>query len=172
MASGSGCICSHCLCASHQGETWKFVRRSEYDATGERGSVEGTENNARLKCHHDMSLLLNDELGTVHSFRSTLSMRCSPSVQELQELAKRMESSRNKAEKRLGAALVGGLLPRYLETGGGRRRAAERAAALEAAPKKRSSRLQVRLPTSSAQLPQTVKIPERFTCHHVHDRML
>lgn len=72
----------------------------------------------------------------------------------------RMEASRNKTEKRLGAALAGGLLPRYLETAGGRRRAAERAAALEAAPKKRSSRLQVRLCSSSAQLTPIVKIPE------------
>lgn len=60
----------------------------------------------------------------------------------------RMESSRSKAEKALGAALAADVLPRYVETAAARRRAADRAAALEAAPKKRSSRLQVRQPRS------------------------
>lgn len=51
-------------------------------------------------------------------------------------------SSRNKVDKRLGAALSKEVLAAYKETAGVRKRAADRAAALEAAPKKRSSRLQ------------------------------
>ena len=65
-------------------------------------------------------------------------------AQEMEELASRMDTSRSKVEKRLAGVLLQQVLPSARESAAGRRRAAERDMALEAAPKKRSSRLQVR----------------------------
>lgn len=64
-------------------------------------------------------------------------------MQEITELTERLSGSRNKAERVLRDAICEGVLPELLETVAARKRTAERLAAIEAAPRKRSSRLQV-----------------------------
>lgn len=78
-----------------------------------------------------------------HRATGTKWQKRSSSLQEITELTERLGTSRNKADRALGDAISADVLPGLLDTGNARRRAAERAAALEAAPRKRSSRLQV-----------------------------
>lgn len=66
-------------------------------------------------------------------------------LEELEQLIARLSASRNRDERHLHDELVEDIQPMLLETAGARRKAEERAAALEAVPKKRSSRLQARL---------------------------
>ena len=73
-------------------------------------------------------------------------------LEELAQLIERLSASRNRDEKRLHDELVGDIQPMLVETAGARRKAEERAAALEAVPKKRSSRLQARTPADSLHL--------------------
>ena len=65
-------------------------------------------------------------------------------LEELEQLIERLSASRNRDEKRLHDELVEDIQPMLVETAGARRKAEERAAAMEAVPKKRSSRLQAR----------------------------
>ncbi|KAK9858425.1 hypothetical protein WJX84_005475 [Apatococcus fuscideae] len=65
------------------------------------------------------------------------------SVEEIEGVADSFSNSRNRAEKSLSATLVRDILPKLRETVAARRRAEERAAAIEAMPRKRSSRIQV-----------------------------
>lgn len=64
-------------------------------------------------------------------------------LEEMSELASRLGASRNRHDKALHEFLTLELLPKLIDTVSARKKADERAAALEAMPKKRSSRLQV-----------------------------
>ncbi|CAL8467238.1 g6774 [Coccomyxa elongata] len=64
-------------------------------------------------------------------------------LEDMSDFAARMSASRNKNDKALHDLLTTSLLPKLMDTVQARRKAEERAAALEAMPKKRSSRLQV-----------------------------
>lgn len=64
-------------------------------------------------------------------------------LQEITELTERLSGSRNKAERALRDSICDGVLPGLLDSVAARKRASERLAAIEAAPRKRSSRLQV-----------------------------
>ena len=71
-------------------------------------------------------------------------------------------------DKALAVELSEYLLPGLLETAAARKRAAERAAALEAAPRKRSSRLQVK---GVSELPLTeVLLARGFNASHEANR--
>lgn len=74
---------------------------------------------------------------------SDLSFRRPAPLQEITELTERLSGSRNKAERALRDAICDGMLPGLLDSVAARKRASERLAAIEAAPRKRSSRLQV-----------------------------
>eukprot|EP00884_Botryococcus_braunii_P017978 jgi/Botrbrau1/4864/Bobra.0032s0021.1 len=65
------------------------------------------------------------------------------SIEDISEFIGQLTSSRGKAEKQLAETLSANILPRLIESTGARRRAEEKAAAIEAAPRKRSSRQQV-----------------------------
>jgi hypothetical protein len=65
-------------------------------------------------------------------------------LEEMSDFAAKMSASRNKNDKALHDLLTTSVLPKLMDTVQARRKAEERAAALEAMPKKRSSRLQVR----------------------------
>ncbi len=72
-------------------------------------------------------------------------------LEEIEELSDRFSTSRNRSEKSISSRLASDILPRLRETVAARRRAEERAAAIEAMPRKRSSRIQVSsIPVSSA----------------------
>ena len=64
-------------------------------------------------------------------------------VEEISEHAQQLDTTKSKSERTLHSVLTNGILPRLVETANARKRAQEKAAALEAMPKKRSSRLQV-----------------------------
>jgi hypothetical protein len=64
-------------------------------------------------------------------------------LQEITELTERLSGSRNKAERALRDSICDDVLPGLLDSVAARKRASERLAAIEAAPRKRSSRLQV-----------------------------
>ena len=64
-------------------------------------------------------------------------------LEDLADFSARLGASRNKSDKALHEVLEGDILPQLRDTVQARRKAEERAAALEAMPKKRSSRLQV-----------------------------
>lgn len=64
-------------------------------------------------------------------------------LEEISDFAARLGASRNKSDKALYEFLTLELLPKLIDTVSARKKADERAAALEAMPKKRSSRLQV-----------------------------
>lgn len=68
-------------------------------------------------------------------------------LEDVEELSERFAGSKNKAEQSLHARLAKEIVPGLKETQGARKKASERAAASEAAPRKRSSRLQVRIQT-------------------------
>ena len=68
---------------------------------------------------------------------------CHP--EEVQSFTATLEGSKTRSERSLHAVLANGIVPRLVETANARKRAQEKAAALEAMPKKRSSRLQVRI---------------------------
>jgi len=110
-------------------------------------------------------------------------------LEELEDLIRRLGASRNRDEKRLADELAEDIQPMLLETAGARRRAEERAAAMEALPKKRSSRLQARrafrshpralahsavtltpLPAQRAKAPWC-KTPRRHDKRSPHDRV-
>lgn len=78
-------------------------------------------------------------------------------LEDLSEFASSLESSRNRGERSLYSTLANGILPRLVETANARKRAQEKAAALEAVPKKRSSRLQVR---------QRLAVKSSYDCEH------
>lgn len=65
------------------------------------------------------------------------------SLEEISDFAARLGASRNKSDRALHEFLTLQLLPKLIDTVSARKKADERAAALEAMPKKRSSRLQV-----------------------------
>jgi len=71
-------------------------------------------------------------------------------LEGLEDLIRRLGASRNRDEKKLADELAEDIQPMLLETAGARRRAEERAAAMEALPKKRSSRLQARAAAARA----------------------
>ena len=64
-------------------------------------------------------------------------------LEEMAAFVEKLSASRNKSERSLHTVLANGIFPRLVETANARKRAQEKAAALEAMPKKRSSRLQV-----------------------------
>ncbi|KAK9815143.1 hypothetical protein WJX73_008682 [Symbiochloris irregularis] len=64
-------------------------------------------------------------------------------LEDIEGLADKFTASKHKAERSLHTVLADGILPRLVETANARKRAQEKAAALEALPKKRSSRLQL-----------------------------
>ena len=69
-------------------------------------------------------------------------------LEELSDFAARLGASRNKNDKALHDLLTTELLPRLIDSVPARRKASERWQALEAMPKKRSSRLQVGWPVA------------------------
>lgn len=64
-------------------------------------------------------------------------------LEDMSDFAAKMSASRNKNDKALHDLLTTSVLPKLMDTVQARRKAEERAAALEAMPKKRSSRIQV-----------------------------
>ena len=64
-------------------------------------------------------------------------------LEDLSDFSARLGASRNKSDRALHEVLEADILPQLRDTVQARRKAEERAAALEAMPKKRSSRLQV-----------------------------
>lgn len=66
------------------------------------------------------------------------------SIEDIYDFIAQLTRSGSKVEKQLAQRLSADTLPRLVETASARRRAEEKAAAVEAAPRKRSSRLQVR----------------------------
>jgi hypothetical protein len=64
-------------------------------------------------------------------------------MEEMSDFSAKLSASRNKNDKALHDLLTTDILPKLIDTVQARRRAEERAAALEAMPKKRSSRIQV-----------------------------
>lgn len=75
-------------------------------------------------------------------------------LEEISDFAARLGASRNRSDKALHEVLTLDLLPKLIDTVSARKKADERAAALEAMPKKRSSRLQV--------VPQPLCIPAKI----------
>jgi hypothetical protein len=70
------------------------------------------------------------------------------SLEELSDFAARLGASRNRNDKALHDLLTTELLPRLIDSVPARRKVTERWEALEAMPKKRSSRLQVGWPAA------------------------